>query len=466
MTAEELTMDALRQHVRGQMLLPDSEGYDDARRVFNAMIDRRPAVIVRCADVTDVIAAVDFARDADLTVAIRGGGHGVTGSAVCDGGLVIDLSDMNDVRVDPTARTARVQGGVTWGELDHATQAVGLATTGGIVPSTGVTGLTLGGGIGYLNRKHGLACDNLLSADVVTADGQFLTASASEHADLFWALRGGGGNFGVVTSLEYRVHPVGPVLGGELVYPLEQAKTALRFYRDWSTDAPDEARVDATLVSTPDGPALAMEVCYCGAIGEGERVLEPLRTFGSPLVDTIAEVPYATIQNLLTEVFQPGLRHYWKSGFVRDFSDEAIDTIVDFFTENVPAPFAAVAIEHLGGAISRVAGQATAFSHRQAQHSLLVLRLWDDHRESEENMAWGRACYDAARPFLHDAAYVNYLTDEGETKVKAAYGPNYERLVAVKAQYDPTNVFHLNQNIRPATSVPRVSEGSGASSLS
>ncbi|MCP3760698.1 FAD-binding oxidoreductase [Streptomyces sp. TBY4] len=449
MIVDDASIQELRGRLRGPVFLPGDEGYDDVRKVFNAMIDRWPALIVRCTGVADVIAAVDFARDASLLVSVRGGGHNVAGHAVCDGGVVIDLSAMKSVRVDPGSRTARAEGGCTWGDFDHATQAFGLATTGGIVPSTGIAGLTLGGGIGYLNRKFGLACDNLLSADVVTADGEFLTASATENEDLFWGLRGGGGNLGVVTSFEYEVHDVGPVLGGELVYPLDQAEEVLRFYRGWSSEAPDEVRADATLLSGPEGPALAIIVCYCGAVDDGEKVLQPLRQFGSPMMDAIAPVPYATVQNLLTEVFQPGLRHYWKSGFVREFSDEAIGAIVDSFASAVPPPFAAVAIEHLGGAISRVGEGDTAFSHRQATHSLLVLRMWQDPAESAENMAWGRACYDAAEPFLDNGVYVNYLGDEGEARVRAAYGAGYERLVEVKTRYDPTNLFRLNQNVAP-----------------
>jgi FAD/FMN-containing dehydrogenase len=459
MIVDDTSIQELREHLRGRVILPGDEGYDDARKVFNGMIDRRPALIVRCAGVADVIAAVDFAREAGKPVAVRGGGHNVAGHAVCDGGVVIDLSAMKSVRVDPSSGTARAEGGSTWGDFDHATQAFGLATTGGIVPSTGIAGLTLGGGIGYLNRKYGLACDNLLSADVVTAEGQLLTASSTENEDLFWGLRGGGGNLGVVTSFEYQVHPVGPVLGGELVYPLDQGKEALRFYRDWSTDAPDEVRADPTLLSTPDGPALVFIVCYCGSVDEGETVLQPLRQFGSPTVDTIAPVPYETVQNLLTEVFQPGLRHYWKSSFLREFSDEAIEAIVDFFASAVPPPFAAVAIEHLGGAISRVGERDTAFSHRHATHSLLVLRMWQDPAESDENIAWARSCYRSAEPFLENAVYVNYLGDEGEARIRAGYGVNYERLVEVKSRYDPKNLFRLNQNVT-AVGIPAGAQAS------
>ena len=454
MIVDNRRIQELRERLRGRLFLPGEEGYDGARQVFNGIIDKRPAVIVRCAGVADVIMAVHFARDTDLRVAIRGGGHNVAGNAMCNDGLVIDLSEMKCIRVDPGNRTARAEAGATWGNFDHETQAFGLATTGGIVPTTGIAGLTLGGGIGYLNRKYGLSCDNLLAADVVTADGQFLVASANENADLFWALRGGGGNFGVVTSFEYRLHPVGSVLGGEIIYPLEHAKEVLRFYRDWSTTAPDEVRADATLLSGPAGPALAIMVCYCGAIEEGERVLQPLRSFGTPMVDTVAPVPYATVQNLLSDVFRPGLLHYWKAGLFRSFSDEAIESIVDFFAGAVPAPFAAVAIEHLGGAVSRVGTQDTAFSHRHAQHSVLVLRMWQNPAESEANIDWGRRCYRAAEPFLEEGVYVNYLGDEGEVRARAAYGVNYDRLVKLKNKYDPTNFFRLNQNIKPAPASP------------
>jgi FAD/FMN-containing dehydrogenase len=304
--------------------------------------------------------------------------------------------------------------------------------------------------MGYLNRRYGLACDNLISAEVVTADGQVLKASAEEHADLFWALRGGGGNFGIVTSFEYRLHPVGAVLGGEMIFALDQAKKVLRFYRDWFAAAPDELRADASLLSGPEGPALDIIVCYCGDPEEGEKVLRPLRACATPLADTVAAVPYATVQNLLTEVFKPGFRHYWKSGFIKTLSDEAIDAIVDFFADDVPGFFTAIAIEHLGGAVSRVGPQETAFNHRDAPYSLLVLRMWSDPAESDANIDWARRCYRAAEPFLKRGAYVNYLGDEGNVRVRAAYGANYDRLAAIKNKYDPTNSFHLNQNIKPA----------------
>ena len=446
----ETDLQGLNAQLRGELIQPGDPRYDDARKVFNGMIDRRPAGIARCDGVTDVVAAVRFARETGTLVSVRGGGHGVGGNAVCNDGLVIDLSMMKQVRVDPPGLTARAGGGATWGAFDHETQAFGLATTGGIVPTTGIAGLTLGGGIGYLNRKFGLACDNLISAQVVTADGEVLNASAGENPDLWWALRGGGGNFGVVTSFEYRLHAVGPVLGGELIFPLDQARKVLRFYRDWSATAPDELRADPTLLVGPEGPVLDIIVCYCGNPEEGEKVLRPLRTCATPMADTVAPVPYATVQNLLTEVFQPGFRHYWKSGFIRTFSDEAIDATVEFFTKDVPGFFTAIAIEHLGGAVSRIGPRDSAFNYRDAGHSLLVLRMWSDPAESDANIDWARRCYRVAEPFLTSGAYVNYLGDEGDLRVRAAYGANYDRLAAVKNKYDPTNLFHLNQNITPA----------------
>ncbi len=446
----EATVKQFKADVRGEMLLAGDESYDETRKIFNAMIDKRPAMIVRCTGVADVIAAVNFARAKNLLVSVRGGGHSVAGNAVCDGGLMIDLSSMNGIRVDPICRTARAEGGATMGDLDRETQVFGLATTGGIYAGTGIAGLTLGGGIGYLNRKYGLTCDNLLSTDVVTADGGFLTANATENGDLFWALRGGGGNFGVVTSFEYRIHSVGPVLAGMVAWPLPHAKEVLRFYREFSVSAPDELRLDAILGTSPNGPILAIVVCWCGTIDAGERVLRPLREFGSPVHDTIAAVPYKTIQNLLESFgYVPGHRNYWKSSFFRELSDEAIDTVVDSFFPP-PAPLCAVAIEQLGGAVSRVGERDTAFSHRHVQHSILTIAYWEDPAATAKNIEWARKLYSSIQPFLEDGVYVNYLgEDEGDDRVKAAYGSNYERLVAVKKKYDPTNFFRLNQNIRP-----------------
>jgi FAD binding domain/Berberine and berberine like len=445
----------LRISLRGMLIQPCDERYEVSRRVFNGMIDKRPALIVRCRGVGDVIACVDFARSNDVAVAVRGGGHSVAGNSVCDGGLVIDLSEMRSIRVDPVRRIARAEGGATWADLDHETQVFGLATTGGTFATTGIAGLTLGGGLGYLNRKYGLTCDNLLSADVVTADGTLVIASDGEHDDLFWALRGGGGNFGVVTSFEYRVHPVGPVLAGLLVYPIDTAKEVFRFHREFARDAPDELRADAYLATTPDGPAAIVVVCYCGSLEVGERVVRPLRSFGAPILDTIAAVPYKTIQTLfetlLPEATIPGnLRYYWKNGFVKELSDFSIDTFVDQFL-CVPSRFSVAGLEHLGGAVAAVGERDTAFSSRQSGFGFSVFGQWLDAADTDGNVEWTRNIWAEMQPFIDGPGYINYLTgDEGEAKVRAAYGANYERLSRTKRQYDPGNFFRLNQNIWPA----------------
>jgi FAD/FMN-containing dehydrogenase len=451
---DQSAIDAFKSNFRGAILCPDDAGYDEARKLYNGMIDRRPAIIARCTGVADVINGVNFAGAHNVLLSVRGGGHSVAGNALCDGGLVIDLSVMKGIRADPVTRTVRAQAGVTWGELDRETQAFGLATTGGIYSGTGIAGLTLGGGMGYLNRKYGLACDNLISADVVTAEGRLLTANANENADLFWALRGGGGNFGVVTSFEYRLHPVGPVLGGMSIYPLEQAKKVLRFYRKFSTTAPNELRVDAVVGALPPGPGVAIIVCWCGPIEQGERALEPLRRFAPPMASTIGVVPYATVQTLLDAALPSGDFHYWKSNFFKDLSDSATDALVDSVSE-LPASqsrvASMVALEHLGGAVGRIAPQETAFSHRGAEHSFLVLSVWRDRAESEQHLKWARKVWEAMRPFLAEGVYVNYLgDDEAGGRVASAYGENYNRLAAIKKKYDPKNVFRINQNIKPA----------------
>ena len=446
---ERATVESFRASLRGELVVPGDERYDAARRIYNAMIDKHPALIVRCAGVADVIRAIHLARDNGLQVAVRGGGHNVAGNAVCDDGMVIDLSCMKGTRVDPVRRTIRVEGGVTWGELDREAEAFGLATTGGLISTTGVAGLTLGGGCGWLMRKYGLACDNLLSADVVTADGQLRIAGEGQDEDLFWAIRGGGGNFGVVTSFEYRLRPVGPVLGGMVAYPLARARDVLRFYREFTAAAPDELTAFAVFVTSPEGPVVAILLCYCGSLAEGEAVLRPLREFGPPALDTIAAVPYTTIQTMLDAAFPPGLFHYWRSSFLKQLSDDAIDTVAELFAR-VPSPLSGIAIEHLGGAVGRVGEQETAFSQRGAQYDFLAMSIWPDATESESNMEWMRQLTQAMAPFLASGVYVNYLgVGEGEARVRAAYGANYERLVALKNRYDPTNFFRMNHNIPP-----------------
>jgi FAD/FMN-containing dehydrogenase len=440
----------LRSDLHGALLQPADGLYDSARRVWNGMIDRHPALIVRCGDAEDVVTAVHFARTQDLLVAVRGGGHNVAGNAVCDGGMVIDLSPMKAVHVDATRRTARAQAGLTWGELDRATQAFGLATTGGEVSSTGIAGLTLGGGLGWLMGKHGLTCDNLLAVDVVTADGRRLTANRNENPDLFWGVRGGGGNFGIVTSFEYQLHPVGTVLGGLLLYKQRQAREFLRVFRDVTAAAPDELTSIGALLTAADGtPAVGIALCYCGPIAEGERLVAPLRRFGAPLVDQIRPLAYPELQSMLDATVPPGRLNYWKANFLRDLRDDAIDAIIEQ-AATIPSPYSSVLIEHVHGAVSRVGANETAVGTRTAPYSLGIYSVWTDPRETDEHVQWTRQFARVMEPFASGAVYVNYLGDEGEQRVHAAYGANYERLTALKAKYDPTNFFRLNQNIRPS----------------
>ncbi len=396
------------------------------------------------------MAAIRFARDHQLLVSVRGGGHGVPGFAVCDRGLMIDLSGMRSVRVDPTRRTARAAGGATWGDFDPETQAFGLATTGGIARTTGIAGLTLGGGHGYLMRKLGLACDNLLSVDLVTADSQQVTASAEERPDLFWGVRGGGGNFGVATSFEYRLHEVGPILGGLLIYPMARAKEVFRRFRDLTSSAPDELGLDAVVGTLPDGTQAAIViVAHCGDLADGERLLRPLRTTEPLIADQVGPMPYTVLQSI-AENFNPShLRNYWKSDYLPQVTDEAIDVMVDAYA-SVPAPLSHVVIEHIGGAVSRVGEDEAAVSYRAAQYNLIIVGMWNELGQDEQVIDWVRRLWEAMRPFSFGGVYLNYLSSEGDERVRAAYGPGkYERLVALKNTYDPTNLFRLNQNIRP-----------------
>jgi hypothetical protein len=431
-------------------------GYHEARTIWNGMIDRHPALIARCAGVADVIHCVNFARTHHLLLAVRGGGHNVAGNAVCDGGLMLNLSGMKSARVDPVRRTARAEPGLTWGEFDHETQAFGLATTGGQISTTGIAGLTLGGGWGYLARKYGLASDNLLSVDIVTANGQLLTASSTEHADLFWGVRGGGGNFGVATSFEYQLHPVGPVLAGVVLHPFEQARAVLRFYRDFTRAAPDELASGVVCITLPDGtPVTGIVVCYNGTLEAGERVLQPLRVFGTPLADQIGIMPYTAAQKLVDAFYPTGLQQYWKSSFLQEFSDAAIDTMAIYCAQR-PSPLCHVVIEHtLGGAVNRIDREATAFQHRDVQYSFTSFGVCSDPAETAQCVRWARECWDAMQPFTTSSVYVNYLgqeADEGAARLQAAYGPEkYQRLVALKNTYDPTNLFCLNQNIKPTS---------------
>jgi FAD/FMN-containing dehydrogenase len=451
----------LADRFAGELLRPGDPGYEDARQVWNGAIDRRPALIARCAGVPDVVAALRHARDHDLLVAVRGGGHGVAGQAVCDDGIVIDLSPMRGIAVDPAGRTARAQGGVLWGELDAATQAHGLATVGGIVTHTGIAGLTLGGGIGWLMRRHGATVDNLLAAEVVTADGAVLRASADEHPELFWGLRGGGGNFGVVTSFEYRLHEVGPtVLAGPLFYALDDAPEVLRFYRELIAAAPDDLTTIVNLRRAPalpfvpaelhGRPVVAVIVCYTGALARGERVLAPLRRFGRPLLDAIAPRPYVELQQLFNPGVPHGWHYYWKSWELPPLSDGAIDALAEH-TARLTSPRSYVIVFQLGGAIARVGEHETAYGQRDATHNVNISAVWlADDPARDDHVRWTRECYAALEPFATGRAYVNFLADEGRQRVRAAYGEErYARLVAVKRAHDPDNVFRLNQNIDP-----------------
>jgi FAD/FMN-containing dehydrogenase len=440
----------LRAALRGQVLAPGDAEYEQARRVYNAMVDRRPAAIVRCAGTDDVRAAVAFAREHGWHPAVRGGGHSVAGHSVCDGGLVIDLSAMKGIRVDPAARLARVEGGVTWGELDRETAAFGLAAPGGIVSTTGVAGLTLGGGVGWLVRKHGLSCDNLAAAEVVTAGGELLRASDGEHPDLFWALRGGGGNFGVATSFTFRLHPVGTVLGGMVLHPRGRAGDVLRFYREFTADAPDSLTTSAGLLTSPEGvPLVALVACWAGPPREGEAVLRPLRAFGQPVQDGIAPLSFPLMQRLMDGAFPAGRRNYWKAGFLDALTDAAIDTVVAQ-AARAPSPHTAVLLESYTGAAARVAPGATAYPHRGAPYNLHLFSAWTDPAGDAASVGWTRDAWEALAPFSTGGAYVNFLGDEGDERVRAAYGANLARLAEAKRVYDPANLFRRNQNVRPA----------------
>ena len=454
-TAAEPLAD-LRASLRGQLLMPIDPAYDEARKLWNGMIDKRPAAIVRCAGTADVINAVKFARDNDLAVSVRGGGHNVAGKALRDGALAIDLSPMKGVRVDPKASTARAQGGVTWGEFDSETVAFDRVSTGGTVSNVGIAGLTLGGGIGWLMRKYGLACDNLVSVDIVTADGQFLTASEAENADLFWAVRGGGGNFGVVTSFEYRLHELEPITGGAVLYPFAMTRDVLRFYREFCNSAPDSVTTMAGVMNGPAGSPVAGEkvawigVCHSGPETEGERLLRPIKEFGPPVMDMIGPMPYTTLQTLFDADYPSGNRNYWRSNFLTELGDEVIDIIVAR-SDGLPdtagsTPF----FEHMRGAVGRVGERDTAFANRAAKYNFTVLTVWKDSGDDDKNIKWTRGFGDAMKPWATGAGYVNYMTDdEGAERIRATYEANYERLVAVKRKYDPTNFFSGNQNIIP-----------------
>ena len=433
----------------GTVIRRGDADYDQARRVWNGMVDRSPAAIFRCASTADVVAAVNFAREEGLVLAVRGGGHNAAGLAVCDDGLVIDLSGMRGVKVNAEKRIAYVQGGALWRDLDAATHPHGLATTGGLISTTGVGGLTLGGGLGWLMRQHGLACDNVVAVEIVTADGQVRRASATENPDLFWAIRGGGGNFGVVTSFEFRLHPVRTLYAGMLVFPGPRAPEILRRYRDLAMAAPDELTLFAGLMTSPDGhPINAIFAAYNGPVSKAEAAMKPLRDLG-PVADQVSEMPYPALQSMLDEGFPSGLHVYWRSDFLKGLPDDAIDALCDRFRA-ITSPLSALLIEQFGGAVKRVPAEATAFAQRDALFNLAVISRWADAPTASTHIDWARQSSDAMRPYASGGVYVNYLGAEGADRVRAAYGDKYDKLVAVKRKYDPTNLFRVNQNIQPA----------------
>jgi FAD/FMN-containing dehydrogenase len=437
----------------GQLLQPADAGYEEARKVHNGLVNKRPVLIARCRGRADIVDAVKVARDQKLEVAVRGGGHNVAGRATIDGGVMIDLSLMKGIHVDPKAHSARAQGGLTWNEFNRETQLHGLATTGGVVSTTGIAGLTLGGGLGWLMGKHALALDNLLSVDLVLADGRILTASEDDNADLFWALRGGGGNFGVAASFEYGLHPVGPmVTGGLIAYPFSAAWDVLRFFRDVTASLPDEFTVFAGLIHAPDGSGAklaAIVLCHCGPLAAGESAAKPIKKFGAPVMDVIGPMPYSQVNAMLDAAYPRGALNYWKSNFLSSLSDEAIRTMIDCFAK-CPTPMGQLLLEHFHGAVTRVGVTDTAFPHRAQGNNLLVFSEWMDPKDNNACTAWARDSYTAMQPFMGSGRYVNYLgDDERGDAIAAAYGPNHRRLQQLKAKYDPENFFHMNQNIRP-----------------
>ena len=459
-----LDIAGLQDGFRGELLRPEDPGYEDARKVWNGSINRFPALVARCAGVADVIAAVKFAKDTGLLVAVRGGGHSFPGLSVCDGGIVIDLSLMKGIRVDPEARTVRAQAGVLLGELDRETQVFGLAIPSGIVTHTGVSGLTLGGGINWLQRKYGLAIDQLLSVDLITAEGEFVKASAQENPDLFWGVRGGGGNFGIVTEFEFRLNPVGPtVLAGPIFWPIEEAPNVLRFYREWISEAPDELM---TIVSCRKAPPLSFVpkalhgklvvgvlCCYAGAVEEGEKVVKPLKEFGSPVLDLCVPKPYLDHQAIFDPSFPHGRWYYLRSCDVAELPDEVIDITVDH-SLRINSPLSTFVIWQLGGAVARGGEDETAFGGRSAGHTFNIVGITETAEGFDEEREWVRNFWSALEPYHHTSVYVNFLMEEGEERIRQAYGTKkYDTLKALKRRYDPDNLFRLNQNIRPDVTV-------------
>jgi hypothetical protein len=455
----EAAIQDLKARLRGPLIVPGDEDYAGARQVYNGMIDRYPRLIARCRDVADVISAVNFGRENGLTVAVRGGGHNGGGLGICDDGLVIDLSMMKGTRVDPVGHTVRVEGGSTWGDVDHATHAFGLATPSGIFSTTGVGGLTLGGGLGHLTRACGLSIDNLLEVDVVLADGTFVIANADQHPDLFWAVRGGGGNFGVITSFVFKLHPIGTVFGGPMLWPMEKAKEVMQWYREFITQAPDELNGWFAFLKVPPGPPFPEELhtrtmcgivwCYTGPADNAEVIYGPVRRIaGGPVLDWVGPLPHPALQSMFDPIYPPGLQWYWRADFVNELSDEAIDLHIQYGSQ-LPSQHSTMHLYPINGAAGRVGKQDTAFSYRDATWGEVMVGVDPDPANAGRIKDWTIAYWEALHPYSAGGAYVNMMMDEGTDRVRAAYRDNYDRLVTVKNRYDPNNLFHVNQNIKP-----------------
>jgi FAD/FMN-containing dehydrogenase len=459
MTVNELSTNTLKASLRGELIQPGDEGYDAARKVYNAMIDKRPALIARCADVADVITAVNFGRENGLLVSIRGGGHNAGGLGVCDDGLVIDLSLIRYTHVDPETRTVRVGGGCTWGDVDHATHAFGLAVPSGIISTTGVGGLTLGGGLGYLTRKCGLAIDNLIAADIVLADGRFVTADEKQHADLFWALRGGGGNFGVVASFVFKAHPISTVYAGPMLWELTQAPEVMKWYREVIMQAPDDLNGFFAFLTVPPGPPFPEHLynkkmcgvvwCYTGPMEQAEETFKPIREKFPPALDFVGPIPQPALQSMFDALYPPGLQWYWKADFVNELSDEAIRLHIQHGSQ-LPTMQSTMHLYPVNGAAQRVGKHDTAWSYREATWAEVIVGVDPDPAKKDLIVDWARTYWDDVHPYSAGGAYVNFMMEEGEERVKASYRDNYQRLAAIKHTYDPTNFFRVNQNIKPA----------------
>jgi hypothetical protein len=454
----ETALSGLKGSLRGEIIRREDTGYDAARKVYNGMIDRRPRLIVRCRDTADVIAAVRFGREQNLLVAIRGGGHNGGGLGVCDDGLVIDLSGMRGVRVDPASATVRVDGGCTWGDVDHATHAFGMATPSGIISSTGVGGLTLGGGIGHLSRKYGLTIDNLLAVDMVLADGRFVTASAQENPDLFWAVRGGGGNFGVVTSFQFRLHPVDTVHAGPMFWPIEHSAEVMQFYREFITSAPEDVNGFFAFLTVPPAPPFPEQLhnrkmcgivwCYTGKPESMEQAFRPVRQIRTPEFEHIGPIPFPAVQSMFDGLYSPGMQWYWRADFVKELSNDAIREHIRH-GEQMPTMHSTMHLYPINGAVHRVGSKDTPFAYRDVNWAEVIVGVDPDPANNDRTISWTKRYWEALHPYSAGGAYVNFMMDEGQDRIRATYRDNYDRLAAIKSRYDPSNFFRVNQNIKP-----------------